>query len=147
MYFRIIRPTAADFDANLKFLKAAFVGSDDPKGEFEETRDKLLNQGASFYLLSGKGVKLWFAGKAMSDGGYHIIALAGRGYVMEGALYIIERVAACGYPFVTCHTYRKGMRRIFNRLGATEEQVRELTNTSETKHRLNLMDETGGLNG
>lgn len=143
MYFRIIRPTAADFMANLNLLKPAFTGSDDPKGEFGYVRSLVKDKQASFYLLTGKGIKLWFVSRVI-DGRYHIIAMTGRGLVLA-ANHIIERVSRCGYQAISYHTYRNGMRRILSRFGFEQtEQIREFDSKAETVHQLELIRGTRG---
>ncbi|MGR5149655.1 hypothetical protein ACQKP8_24295 [Photobacterium alginatilyticum] len=143
MHFRLIRPTAADFPAHLKLLKPAFEGSDDPKGEFEFVRDLLEDKRGSFYLLTGKGIKLWFVSRRL-DGRFHIVAMTGRGLV-QAASHIIERATNCGYRAISYHTYRKGMRRILGRFGFEQtEQVREFDGKAETVHQLELV---GGAHG
>ncbi|RWX54981.1 hypothetical protein [Photobacterium chitinilyticum] len=138
MYFRLVRPTAADFAAHLNLLKPAFVGSDDPKGEFEFVRTLLEEGRGSFYLLAGKGIKLWFVSRVI-DSRYHIIAMTGRGLV-QAASHIIERVSQCGYHAISYHTYRKGMRRILSRFGFDQtEQLREFDGKAETVHQLELI--------
>lgn len=137
MYFRLIRPSAPDFLAHLDQIKPAFAGSDTPKAEFDEVKSMVRAKEASFYLLTGKGIKLWFISR-VQDGRYHIIAMTGRG-LGEAASHIIDRVAACGYGAITYHTYRKGMRRILDKFGFKQvEQVREFNGTQETIHQLDI---------
>ncbi|PSW06266.1 hypothetical protein [Photobacterium lipolyticum] len=143
MYFRIVRPEAADFAANLNLLRPAFVGSDNPKVEFNQVQEWIQTNKASFYLLSGKGVKLWFVSRVI-DNRYHIVAMTGRGLV-DAANFIIERVTTCGYASITYHTYRQGMRRILSRFGFEQkEKVRDFDGITETVHQLELL---GGMNG
>ncbi|MGF1702523.1 hypothetical protein L4D09_19700 [Photobacterium makurazakiensis] len=139
MHFRLIRPNAPDFHAHLSLIKPAFSGSDMPKAELEEVKTLVCEGQASFYLLTGKGIKLWFISRVDGDR-YHIIAMTGRGLV-EAANHIIERVIDCGYQSISYHTYRKGMRRILDQFGFKQvEQIREFDSKQETVHQLALRE-------
>ncbi|MGF1723203.1 hypothetical protein [Photobacterium nomapromontoriensis] len=142
MYFRLIRPSAPDFQAHLSLIKPAFAGSDMPKVEFDEVRQLVCDQQASFYLLTGKGIKLRFISRIDGER-YHIIAMTGRGLV-DAATHIIERVTERGYQSISYHTYRKGMRRILGQFGFKQvEQVRAFGDSQETVHQLDLRDNHG----
>ncbi|MGR5142055.1 hypothetical protein ACQKPX_10300 [Photobacterium sp. DNB23_23_1] len=137
MHFRLIRPSAPDFHAHLEKIKPAFAGSDTPKAEFDDVKSMVCAKEASFYLLTGKGIKLWFISR-IQDNRYHIIAMTGKGLV-DAASHIIERVAECGYSAISYHTYRKGMRRILSTFGFKQvEQLREFNDTKETVHQLDI---------
>jgi hypothetical protein len=137
MTIRHLKPTHPDFRAHLEPMKAAFVGSDSPKAEFEEMVTRITERHASFYRLSARGGCVRFCGRAV-EGDYHIIALVGRG-LLAVAPSIIERVKACGYQAITYHTYKRGMRRLLTVLGfEVIETIQHSNGVVETIHRLDL---------
>ncbi|MGF1734351.1 hypothetical protein [Photobacterium satsumensis] len=143
MKFRLIRPSAPDFLNQLDQIKPAYAASDNPEAEFADVKASVCAKEASYYMLTGKGVRLWFIGQ-VQDGNYHIIAMTGAGLV-EAASHIIDRVSSCGYEVITYHTYRKGMRRILGKFGFEQvEQLRAFNSTTETVHQLII---EGGSNG
>ncbi len=137
MKWQYLSPKRVDLSAHLQLLKPAFDGSDSPKLEFEQVSEWVKSGEVGFYQVSMRGVKLRFVGRVTGDA-YHIVAMTGQG-LTKAANHMIERVIAQGYPAITFHTYRKGMRRISRSVGFEQvERVREFDGTLETVHRLDL---------
>ncbi|MEZ9523401.1 hypothetical protein [Enterovibrio norvegicus] len=137
-----LKPSHLTTIRTLQRMKPAFVGSDLPKAEYAEVVEKVRRKEASFYQVKGQGVSLSFVGQVI-DGEYHIIAMVGAG-LLEGASAIIERVKAAGFGAITFHTYRRGMRRILNRVGFEQVSTVRDGNVLETRHRLELGEFNNG---
>ncbi|CCN85478.1 conserved hypothetical protein [Vibrio nigripulchritudo SFn27] len=135
MKFRLIKPEHDDFRFHCEQLKTAFANAVDPKTEFEEMRDAVQAQRASFYHLSGKGFSVRFVGQ-VRDKDYFVWALTGKGIIDATLKGIIPTVKACGYESITYGTYRKGMRRILSGLGFQSIQYQR--EAVATFHRLEV---------
>ncbi|MDB1122837.1 hypothetical protein [Vibrio algarum] len=137
MSIRLIRPEMPDFPAHCEIIKPAFDGAPYPKLEHSDIVERVQGHHASFYHFKGDGFSVRIIGQVTNDG-YLLIISVGHG-LAKCMPTLIDVVKKAGHKRLICHTYKKGMRRIYRMIGASEiERIEHKGGIVETIHALEI---------